>query len=332
MKSFECQVCGNPLYFENSVCISCGTNVGYFRKAQDIVPVDEHGKFVDDDGFIWWVCRNLNLSGCTWLAEFEHGYCFSCRLTRTRPSDRDVQAMELYPLAEEAKRRLIAQLDELGLPIYTRDQDPDTGLAFDLLHSKDENVSTGHHNGVITVDLDESDDVYREKIRVSLDEPYRTMLGHFRHEIGHYYWALLVQGDKLLEYREIFGDERVSYADAAERHYHDGAPADWAQSYISRYATMHPWEDFAETFAHFLHIVDTVDTASEQGLSTVKASAFSSFRDLVNGVWVPLSIALNQINRSMGKGPLYPFVIPRPVLDKLDFVASLTRHATQLPR
>ncbi|MCW2751655.1 MAG: hypothetical protein JWR83_2765 [Aeromicrobium sp.] len=328
MKAFSCRVCGNALYFENSICVSCKTNLGFSRGENAIVPVDNKGQYVDAEGEIWHVCANLNLSGCTWLTEYPGGYCFSCGLTRTRPSDDDVKGLSEYPLAEEAKRRLIVELDELGFPIYTREQDPETGLAFDLLSSATEKVVTGHHNGVITLDLAEGNDVHRERLRISMDEPYRTMLGHFRHEIGHYYWALLVKGDLLTTFREIFGDERDSYAEASARHYRKGAPTDWRQSYISQYATMHPWEDFAETFAHYLHICDTIETASAHGLTTVSSpSSFSAFRDLVTGVWVPLSIALNQINRSMGKGPLYPFVIPRPVLDKLDFVASLAKGA-----
>ena len=136
------------------------------------------------------------------------------------------------------------------------------------------------------------------------------------------------QGDLLEKFRGLFGDERESYQDAIDRHYSEGAPSGWQDEFISQYATMHPWEDFAETFAHYLHICDTVETASAYGLATVASpKQFSSFRDLVNGVWVPLSIALNQINRSMGKDPLYPFVIPPPVLDKLEFVARLPRDS-----
>ncbi len=326
MKSFSCRRCGNALYFDNSVCVSCGSNLGFSRAERAIVPVDSKGQYVDADGLVWHVCVNLNLSGCTWLSEFPGGYCFSCGLTRTRPGDDDVKGLSEYPIAEEAKRRLIFGLDDLGFPIVTREQDPETGLAFDLLSSAHERVITGHHNGVITLDLAEGNDAHRERLRVSMDEPYRTMLGHFRHEIGHYYWALLAQGDLLEESRALFGDDRDSYSDAREHYYENGAPKAWRSSFISQYATMHPWEDFAETFAHYLHICDTIETASAYGLATVGSPArFTAFRDLVTGVWVPLSIALNQINRSMGKGPLYPFVIPEPVLDKLEFVARLAR-------
>jgi hypothetical protein len=326
VKAFSCRVCGNALYFENSVCVSCTTNLGFSRQERAIVPVDDKGQYVDADGGIWHVCKNLNLSGCTWLTEFPGGYCFSCGLTRTRPSDADVVGLREFKVAEEAKRRLVVELDTLGFPIVSRTDDEENGLAFDLLSSVAADVTTGHESGIITLDLAESDDAHREKVRVDLDEPYRTMLGHFRHEIGHYIEWQHVRGDLIEKARELFGNEEESYADAIERHYSEGPPAGWEQNYISMYATMHPFEDFAETFAHYLHICDTIETASAHGLATVASpQSFSSFRDLVVGVWVPLSIALNQINRSMGKGALYPFVIPAPVLDKLQFVADLPR-------
>lgn len=322
MRAFTCRVCGNGLFFENSVCVSCGSHLGYSRTERDIVPVTDR-RYVDPDGFVWHMCRNLTLSGCTWLARLEGGQCFSCDLTRKRPSDTDTEGLSQFPAAEAAKRHLIVELDALGLPIVTRVDDPDQGLCFDLLSSVAENVAIGHHSGVITIDLAEGDDVQRVRIQSELGEPYRTMLGHFRHEIGHYYESLLVRGDLIGRARELFGDESVSYQSAIDRHYSQGPPAGWEASYISTYATMHPFEDFAETFAHFLHIRDSVDTAAAYGLATVDPTAFSSFRDLVRGVWIPLATALNQINRSMGRSDLYPFVLPEPVLAKLEFVASL---------
>jgi hypothetical protein len=324
VKAFRCRVCDNQLFFENSVCVSCGTALAYSRAERAIVPVDEHGRYVDAAGLVWHVCANLNLSGCTWLAPLEGGQCFSCDLTRTRPADDDVVGLENFPLAEQAKRHLVVELDTLGFPVVGKDADPDNGLAFDLLSSVDENVVIGHEDGLITIDLAESDAAHRE-VRAQLAEPYRTMLGHFRHEVGHYYEWQLVRGDDLMRRcTELFGDESKDYQAEIERHYAEGPPAGWEESFISTYATMHPFEDFAETWAHFLHIADTIETAREFGLVTVSGiDAFSTFRDVVTGVWVPLSTALNQINRSMGKDDLYPFVIPGPVLDKLDFVASL---------
>lgn len=329
MKSYRCRVCDNALYFENSVCVSCGTPLGFSRAEDAIVPVTKSGRYVDANGLVWWVCVNLNLSGCTWLAPVEGGQCFSCSLTRTRPSDDDLVGLENYPAAEQSKRHLIRELDVLGFPVVGKDPasggDAENGLAFDLLSSVDDDVVIGHENGLITIDLAESDAAYREKVRAKLAEPYRTMLGHFRHEVGHYYEWQLVRGDERMgRCRELFGDESKDYQAEIDRHYAEGPPEDWATSYISTYATMHPFEDFAETWAHYLHICDTIETASDFGLTSVASvSVFSDFRDVVNGVWVPLSIALNMVNRSMGKDDLYPFVIPPPVLDKLAFVAGL---------
>jgi hypothetical protein len=334
VKSYRCRVCSSPLYFENSVCVTCGTALGYSRGEHEIVPVGPDGRYIDASGLVWHVCRNLNLSGCTWLAPLEGGQCFSCSLTRTRPNDADVRGIENFPVAERAKRHLIAELDHLGIPVTPRDAGPDgdlqNGLCFDLLSSTDQRVTIGHDEGVITIDLAESDPAYRERIRGELDEPYRTMLGHFRHEIGHYYeWQLVEKaGDRSVRdrARELFGDESADYHAAIDRHYAEGPPADWEASYLTSYATMHPYEDFAETWAHYLHICDTVQTASEYGLTAVGGvTDFAHFGDLVTGVWVPLAAALNMINRSMGKDDLYPFVIPGPVLDKLEFVASLGR-------
>lgn len=324
MKSFACKVCNAPLFFGNSVCVSCGSNLGFLRSERDIFPVAADGTYVDPDEHRWQICKNLNVSGCTWLTDTTDGYCFSCHLTRTRPGDADAKGLSNFHTAEEAKRRLIVELDELGFPIIARSVEPKTGLAFDLLSSAGEKVVTGHHNGVITLDLAESDDLHREQLRIEMAEPYRTMLGHFRHEIGHYYWALLVQGDKVAGFRELFGDEQQDYQESAKAYYETGAPTSWNGSYISKYATMHPWEDFAETFAHFLHICDTLHTASAYGLEPVReVEGFETFTDLVNKVWIPMSVALNQINRSMGKDDLYPFVIAPAVIRKLQFVADL---------
>ncbi len=319
MKSFRCQVCDSQLFFENSLCVSCGSALGFARADRAIVPVDEAGRYVDQAGLVWHVCRNLNLSGCTWLAPLEGGQCAACDLTRTRPADADLEGIAQFAQAEAAKRHLLVELDSRGFSV--------DGLAFDMLSSTGagaDGVVIGHADGVITIDLAETDDARRERIREDLGEPYRTMLGHLRHEVGHFVQQRLVTGGELLDQcRALFGDETADYQAAIDRHYASGPPEGWAASYITTYATMHPFEDFAETFAHYLHISDTCETAAEQGLITVAPAAFGSFRDLVRGVWIPLAVALNQINRSMGKDDLYPFVIPEPVLDKLDYVARL---------
>jgi hypothetical protein len=327
VKAFRCRSCDNPLHFENSVCVHCGTSLGFSREERAIVPVDDQGRYLDSSGDTWFVCRNKSLSGCTWLTRVEDGQCFSCSLTRTRPNDDDARGLANFPAAERAKRHLIFELDTLGFRVVSKHVDPENGLAFDLLSSVGENVVIGHANGLITIDLAESEAAHRMKVREDLGEPYRTMLGHFRHEIGHYYEWQLVRDDVLLkECRDLFGDDTLDYQGEINRHYSEGPPDGWESSYISSYATMHPFEDFAETWAHYLHICDTIQTASEYGLATVgTVTSFSSFRDVVVGIWVPLSVALNMINRSMGHEDLYPFVIAKGVLDKLDFVASLAR-------
>ncbi|MGA8847124.1 MAG: putative zinc-binding metallopeptidase [Nocardioides sp.] len=325
MKSFSCRVCDNALHFENSMCISCGSALGFSRAERAIVPLSATGTYVDSTGLVWHVCANLNLSGCTWLAPVAGGQCSCCDLTRTRPSDDDTVGLVNYRSAEAAKRHLIIELDTLGFEVVGKDVDPDDGLAFDLLSSVEENVVIGHESGLITIDLAESDDAHREKVRAKLDEPYRTMLGHFRHEFGHYAeWQLVRGAERMQRCTELFGDETADYQEAIKRHYAEGPPDNWKRSFISTYATMHPFEDFAETWAHYLHICDSIETAREYGLITIGGlDAFSTFRDVVTGVWMPLSVALNQMNRSMGKDDAYPFVIPAPVRDKLEFVASL---------
>ena len=326
MKRYACRVCGNALYFENSVCVVCGTALGYSRAEREIVPVNTEGVYVDSGGLIWHVCRNLNLSGCTWLAPLEGGQCSSCDLTRTRPNDEDAAGLVNFPIAERAKRHLLVQLDDLGFAVVGKNEDPVNGLCFDLLSSTTLQVFIAHNDGVITIDLAEGDDSHRERVRAELDEPYRTMLGHFRHEVGHYIqWQFieLAKDDRLLaRCRELFGDETLNYQAEIDRHYSVGPPAGWRSSYISSYATMHPYEDFAETSAHYLHIRDTIESAVEYGLVTAPVPR-DDFRELVTSVWIPVSTALNIINRSMGLEDLYPFVIAPAVLDKLEFVAEL---------
>lgn len=318
MRVFSCPSCAGRLFIENSVCLTCGAAVAFDRAVGELVEVTDEGPAV---------CANVAIVGCTWVAEAPGGFCFSCRLTRTRPADDDVAGMAQYAIAERAKRHLVIELDTLGLPLEPRDDNTGQGLAFDLLSSINEPVTTGHDEGIVTIDLAEGDSVHRERVRRDLAEPYRTLLGHLRHEVGHYFEAILAVGDDLDRIRATFGDDTLDYGGALDRHYRDGPPPDWESRFISAYATMHPFEDFAETFAHVLHIRDTIGSAAAHGLVTVDPEAFSSFRDLVAGVWIPLSVGLNQINRSMGAGDLYPFVLPDPVLDKLDLVAELIRGA-----
>ncbi len=230
-----------------------------------------------------------------------------------------------------AKRRLVYELDTLGLPVEPHDEATGRGVTFDLLSSVEENVVTGHADGVITLDLAEGDTVHREKVRIDLGEAYRTLLGHFRHEIGHYYWQVLVDGHDEEGFRALFGDERESYQDAIDRHYSEGPPAGWEERYVSSYATMHPWEDFAETFAHVLHIRDGLETAHAFGLAVDPMVEARRFSDVVVGTWLPLSFALNQMNKSLGADDLYPFVLAPAVIDKLENVHGLVVAGATAP-
>ena len=334
MRAFTCGHCGQLLFFENSLCLRCGTEQGFVASTLALAPFDPQTSEARR-------CANAALAQCNWLVEAgdDAELCVSCRLTGTRPADDDAEGLELFAAAETAKRRLIFQLLDLGLPI-------ESDLTFDLLSSARRPVSTGHADGVITLDLAESDDLRREQRRADLGEPYRTLLGHFRHEIGHYYWPIVVQrAGRLDRCRELFGDEREDYQAAIDAHYENGPPEHWEQRYVSSYATMHPWEDWAETWAHYLHIADTLQTAAEFGVSVAGPEQARDDRlaslpepellqgsfDAIAANWLPLTYALNAINRSMGRGDLYPFVLPEPVLEKLAFVHECV-EGTPTPR
>jgi hypothetical protein len=341
MRDFICPKCGQHLAFENSLCLSCRSPLGYSPRQATLVIADRGDNTWPALQTTYTRCANFTIAQCNWLIESsvdtpEGELCESCRLTRTRPSDADVVGMTAFAVAENAKRRLVAQLMELRLPIVDRAQDPVFGLAFDLLSSTFDDVITGHEDGVITIDLAETDDVRREQLRVELDEPYRTLLGHFRHETGHAYHHRLVGAwrDRSEQFADLFGDPHADYQEALDRHYRSGPPQDWAQYYVSSYATMHPSEDWAETFAHYLHIRDTLDTAASFGLAPAAAKydllhlGPGRFDTLIT-MWLPLAWSLNMINRSMGRADLYPFVLAQPVLEKMRFVHTVIDAAAE---
>ncbi|MGB0112814.1 MAG: putative zinc-binding metallopeptidase, partial [Ilumatobacteraceae bacterium] len=263
----------------------------------------------------------------------------SCRLTAVRPSDGEVESLEAFADAESAKRRLLHQLATLGLEVIARSLDEERGVSFEFLSSRGQNVITGHDSGVITLDLSESDDAHREFVRKQLGEPYRTVLGHLRHEIGHYYWPrLVVDTGRLDAFRQLFGDDRVSYEVALEQHYSGGTDVDWSGSHVSHYATMHPWEDWAETFAHYLHINAGLTTAAAIGLDvgepadSAGRAAWETREHIAIGPtvqsWLGLSLALNAMARSIGQADLYPFVLSPLVVEKLDFVHRAVSEVT----
>lgn len=282
-------------------------------------------------------CANVEFGSCNWLipAESEQRFCRACQHNRTIPDLSQELNIRFWRRIENAKRRLFYSLLRLKLPLQTKAESV-TGLAFDFLAPTDKPVMTGHLDGVITINLSEADHAEREKQRGAMDEPYRTLLGHFRHEIAHYYWDRLVRDRAMIEeFRSVFGDERADYGEALRRHHADGPPADWQTNYVSAYATSHPWEDFAETWAHYLHIADTLETARTLGVHTqphaakraldasVDFNPYAATVDQLVYAWLPLTFAFNSINRSMGLGDLYPFDLGAPTMIKLTYIHTL---------
>jgi hypothetical protein len=355
MKLFSCTGCGQTLFFDNSVCTRCGRALAFLPdvlelSALDPAPGGEAGVYVAlvpaANGRRYRSCKNaVDHAVCTWAVPAEldaqaEPFCASCRLNVEIPDPSDASALAAWTKLEAAKRRVLYSLMQLGLPLETRLERPDGGLGFSFKQSTDiEAVFTGQSNGLITINIAEADDPFRERRRLELNEPYRTLLGHFRHEIGHYYWDRLIKdGPRLEAFRALFGDETASYQEALDRHYAEGPPADWSVRCVSAYASMHPWEDWAETWAHYLHMLDTMDTARAYGIALsaigegkIEEIASIDFADHDSFVraWTALSIALNSLSRSMGMLDLYPFAPSPRAHEKLRFVHEVIRaHAS----
>ena len=344
MKLFRCQHCSNRLYFENTICEQCNHSLGYIPDHQTLTAVEPNGEnwlALADSTQSYRFCANWELRACNWLVSTESGspYCVACQHNDVVPDVSDPKNHVLWQKLETAKRRLFYSIIRLQLPIPLRADGVAEPLEFRFLSDMPgRKVMTGHENGIITISLNEADDGTREKLRTNMNEPYRTLLGHLRHEVGHFYWDLLVRDTgKFDAFRAVFGDERASYDEALKRHHSEGAPPDWQTHFVSSYATMHPWEDFAETWAHYLHICDTLEMAQEFGLSinptvtvatdrdvSVKCNAYDAtdFKTVVDD-WLPITFAVNSLNRAMGQPDLYPFVVTEPVVQKLEYIRQL---------
>jgi hypothetical protein len=333
------------LFFENSACMNCQAQVGYCVETADLVALPDGVGSQDAplelilsggraERFVH--CKNFaEQDACNWLVKLsdQQPYCQSCRLTEVIPDLADSSNRAAWVEIERAKRRLLYTLYALKLPVATKIEDAEVGLTFRFLRSTEtEKVMTGHNEGVVTLNIAEADAAFRENMREKMGEAYRTVLGHLRHEIGHYYWDRLIRNRASVPaFRKLFGDEQQSYQDAVTRHYEQGPPANWSESFISAYATMHPWEDWAETWAHYMHMVDTLETAKSHGLTvripgkdaatqvSTDSLAFRDFESLSAG-WHAVTLALNNLNRSMGMKDVYPFVLSPPVQQKLRFV------------
>jgi len=352
LKLFVCQACGNQLYFENRSCGRCGRQLAFMPERQTISALEPEG-----NGFRALaaangqrsLCANAGFDACNWLVDAgtSDTYCRACRHNGTVPNLSDAVHLDRWRELEIAKHRLFYSLLRWNLPVKTRIEDPDHGLIFNFLAddlAAGEKVMTGHDNGLITIALSEADDGERERRRLEMGEPYRTLLGHFRHEVGHYFWDVLVRdGGKLDACRQVFGDDSTDYGEALRRHYTDGPPFDWQQQFVSAYATSHPWEDFAETWAHYLHIVDTLEMAAEFGIEVRPAAddigglsarvGFDPYRacpfDAIVGAWLPFTFAMNSVSRAMGTRDLYPFILSPTVIGKLGFVHGLVQDVAK---
>ncbi|TLD68746.1 hypothetical protein FEM03_21440 [Phragmitibacter flavus] len=350
MQRFVCD-CGNVLFFESSRCLQCGEEVGYDPDAQKMVVIRPGG---------WGQrCGNgVQYGICNWVvpangaAAEKAALCFSCSLNRKIPNLKEERNVRLWGRMEGAKRRLVYSLLRMGIPLASKVMDAQSGLAFDIVSAQAQpGVTMGHLNGVITVNLDEADDTYRQINREQLGESTRTLLGHFRHEIGHYFWQRWMSeaawdDPQRLAFRERFGDEWRDYGAALSWHYQFGAPQDWADQFISGYAASHPWEDWAETWAHYLQILEGSETFEGLGLETKRIAlpvvnfpveagqlpnslpqdekADKAFVTWLQG-WVSLSTVLNETSLSLGQPAVYPFVISTKVAQKLRLVDHLAK-------
>ncbi len=346
MRNFHCDHCQQQLFFENFACVKCGRQLAYLEDLGDIGSLDLAGDGTwsspvpEAKGRRYKLCANYAQHDvCNWAlpADDPNALCRSCRLTRVIPDLSRPGFKEAWYRMEVAKRRLAYTLIELGLPLLNKVEDPEHGLAYEFLADPDDPQApkslTGHADGVITINLAEADDAERERRRLALHEPYRTLLGHFRHEVGHYYWdRLIADSPRLDAFRAMFGDEREDYGQALERHYQQGAPSDWQSRYVSQYASAHAWEDWAETWAHYVHMVDALETAASCGLALrprrgdepaletdPRRGLPGTFDEMIEG-WYPLTFALNSLNRGLGLPDGYPFVLSEQQVAKLRFV------------
>ncbi len=340
MKIFHCDHCGHLLFFENTHCVNCGHLLAFLPDLLvigSLDPADTEARWrspLDRSNGEYRLCENYRAAQvCNWAveADAEDPFCRSCRLTRVVP-DLSVEGHRTawYRL-EVAKRRLVYTLMTLRLQFES--------LAFEFLADAGPDappVLTGHAEGVITINVAEADDAERERRRQALREPYRTLLGHMRHESGHYFWTHLIEpdADRLARFRELFGDDREDYSAALQRHYDGGPRADWQDQFVTAYASAHAWEDWAETWAHYLHMTDTVETAAACGVSLrprradepalprvpANATGADGSFDALMASWYPLTYVLNNLNRGLGLADAYPFVLAAPVVEKLRFV------------
>ncbi len=352
MKTFHCTNCQNLVFFENVRCLNCQHDLAFLPGPLEMAALElgTDGLWRQGDQAYKLCANNINHQICNWAlpAGEPEALCRSCRLTHVIPDLSQAGSEQAWHKLEIAKRRLLYTILSVGLGLSRKTAEQPTGVEFEFLKDSTKpngdlsRVLTGHDNGLITINIAEADDVYREQQRTRQNEPYRTLLGHFRHEIGHYYWDRLILDTPRQEaFRELFGDERADYQTALDQHYRDGPPPNWENDFISAYATTHPWEDWAESWAHVLHMIDALETAESVGVSIqpqrqdepalliskpVCNAGVADFNDMIQA-WLPLTYALNNFTRGLGLQDGYPFVLSQHVVEKLRFVYDTIRQA-----
>lgn len=356
MHLFTCDNCNNVVFFDNRQCVQCKFKLAYepvHMKMRAIAPALEGSwQFVTGDETGAQLCANASFDVCNWLvdASGNQDFCVSCRHNRLVPSVSTAEGLNHWRKIGRAQQHLFYSLLRWNLPHPDRSEDPAGGLVFDFLEDQHLPNGTivpamsGHDEGLISIRAAEADDATREEARQSVHELYRTLLGHLRHESGHFIWNKLVRdGNDLENCRSVFGDERANYENALQQHYANGPRPDWQESFVSAYASSPPWEDFAECFAHYTHIVDSLETARAFGIAAkppqpVATAAVIDFdpyqadsAEQLVSTWVPLSIAINSIQRSMGQLNSYPFILSPPVVGKLEYLHQLIQRQANQP-
>lgn len=340
MKQFSCQ-CGQPVFFDSERCLNCGFRLGFDPDTSTMLALQPKGSlWKAEDGRLFRLCENtLRFDVCNWLvpAQSESPLCRGCRFNRTVPNQSVPHNKQRWQRLEEGKKRLLYTLTSLQLPLENGWDAPERGLLMDFVEDERSDgayaetfVTTGYGGGVITINVLEADDAAREAQRLQMNETYRTVLGHMRHESGHYYWQWLAQEEDLLaQFREVFGDERADYGAALETYYRNGPSPDWQTAFISSYASAHPTEDWAESWSHYLHIHDALETSAAHGLMDRWPDEMSIGERI--DAWRNLSVTLNELNRSVGRRDAYPFLINSVMESKLAFVEQVIRRL-QTPR
>lgn len=346
MRRFSCD-CGNVLFFGSTRCLACGIEVGFSPRRGNMERLDSQAGLKR--------CANgTRYDICNWTTDWESAgdLCISCRMNQVVPDLSRPQNRFLWARMESAKRRLIYTLLRLGIYIPTKKDDPQEGLAFEIASSLlDSSVTTGHLNGIITMNLEEADDTYRQINRQLLGEAKRTLLGHFRHESAHYLWARFLSNKEWehpwrLAFREIFGNEWQDYGKALHSYYRSGPPTDWNLRFVSGYAASHPWEDWAETWSHYLQMLEGLETCDALGIQTahltlplqmlpVEAGTLSVHLNTSPGDsgcflamlqrWVCFSNVLNEISDSLGEPAPCPLVISVAIVRKLHLAHYFAR-------